>query len=63
MPTYTAKCSDIDCRVTTEYQAPITHEESPPCRICGGVTKQVWTKPEGGFILKGKGWAKDGYSK
>ena len=61
MPTYTAKCQK--CETEFEYQASILHEEAPPCIKCQSTADKIWTSPEGGFILKGGGWAKDGYSK
>jgi putative FmdB family regulatory protein len=59
MPTYNARC--IKCKTTIQYQSNIVKcEDTPPCPKCGGETKRVFTKPEGGFILKGQGWFKKG---
>ena len=46
----------------TEENLPISSQkETTKCRICGEEAKRMISKSN--FILKGKGWAKDGYSK
>lgn len=61
MPTYKAKC-DV-CEIEEEYTAPMCHtdEEVPPCPKCQEIMVKTWIDPEGGFVLKGTGWFKDGY--
>ena len=59
MPTYEAKC--LNCSFKFYYSRAISkRDDSPKCPDCLKATKRVWTQPEGGFILKGKGWYKSG---
>lgn len=56
MPLYSLLCEDCDkvierlCRV----------DEVVKCRKCGNVTKRLPTQST--FVLKGDGWASDGYT-
>lgn len=56
MPLYSLLCEDCDkvverlCRV----------DETVRCRKCGNGMKRLPTQAS--FILKGNGWAKDGYA-
>lgn len=67
MPTYDAKCPK--CEEKKEYFCKISERESalPHCSTCkdeaGGPLKMVPSfsgNPQGGFILKGRGWFKSG---
>ena len=56
---YEFKCKN--CHITEEYFSTPSNKEETKCRICGAVAKRIISKNN--FVLKGKGWAKDGYSK
>lgn len=58
MPTYDYRCNQ--CGMTTEMRHGVNHEPSKICPECGEValTRIIGT-PD--FILKGTGWARDGY--
>lgn len=59
MPTYTSYC--VKCDKEIEYISKISEKDNPPnCETCGNKTEKTYTKPEGGFILKGGGWYKSG---
>lgn len=51
------KCGKIN-QVSTSYNKMKAWIK---CNFCGNVAKKIISKSS--FILKGKGWAKDGYSK
>lgn len=55
---YEFKCKN--CHIT-ERSLPITSEQkTTKCEICGAEAKRMISKSS--FVLKGKRWAKDGYS-
>jgi len=61
MPTYLFKCEDCDHErelVTSIAKFDEVREEIM-CEKCGGKMKVVINGTS--FLLKGKGWAKDGY--
>ena len=55
MPVYEFKCQ---CGLVTERLVKIGVEEIK-CPKCGGKAKRIISLCS--FVLKGKGWAKDGY--
>ena len=57
MPLYDIYC---DCGYKKEMMLKLD-QETPPCPKCGHQMKKAI--PHTSFILKGRGWAKDGYSK
>lgn len=62
MPTYEAKCPK--CDHVEEYVAPITDIEAnkPICDVCNVPMFRIFPRTiDGGFILKGGGWYRDGY--
>ena len=64
--TYDVRCNC--CGKEYTYKAPITHtkEDIPPCPKCGAqgdVTRLINQEKSSGFVLRGKGWFKDGYGK
>ena len=64
MPTYDAKCPK--CDHVEEYEAPISNPDAglPTCDVCSVPMFRIFPRSvSGGFILKGGGWAKDGYAK
>ena len=58
MPLYEFICKS--CGTNKDEIVPMG-TESTICDICGGVADKVMSAPS--FILKGCGWAADGYSK
>lgn len=56
---YEFKCKN--CHITEKYFPINSDIEVTECRICGAEAKRLISKSN--FILKGKGWAKDGYNK
>lgn len=61
MPIYEYQCSS--CNVRSEVTRGIKEEEVVPrCSTCDDHPKMVRVITTTSFILKGKGWAKDGYS-
>ena len=56
---YEFKCDN--CHITEENLPINSKKETTKCNICGREAKRIISKSS--FILKGKGWAKDGYSK
>jgi putative FmdB family regulatory protein len=61
MPSYSYRCPN--CGIEIELFQKITEKKSPQCdgKECKLVEMETVIKP-GTFILKGSGWAKDGYS-
>jgi putative FmdB family regulatory protein len=60
MPTYNAKCEK--CKVIIEYIAKITDmdKDIPTCPQCEKLMERTYMGATGGFVLKGRGWFKDG---
>ena len=56
MPLYDLMCS---CGYTKECILKLDEQE-PVCDVCGLRMKRAMSAPA--FILKGRGWANDGYS-
>jgi putative FmdB family regulatory protein len=59
LPTYQYKCSS--CQEELEVFQKITDEKLTTCPACNNETLDR-VVAGGGFILKGGGWYKDGYS-
>lgn len=57
MPIYEYRCE----KCGNKFEKIAKYDDVVSCEICGYVTKKV--PPLSNFQLKGKGWAKDGYSK
>jgi putative FmdB family regulatory protein len=57
MPTYLYECSS--CKKKKELFQKISEKEAPACDKCGEIMTQTLGKCN--FVLKGKGWGKDGY--
>jgi putative FmdB family regulatory protein len=49
------------CHITEENLPISSKKETTKCSICGAEAKRIISKSN--FILKGNGWAKDGYNK
>jgi len=61
MPTYNFKCNT--CLTIFPHQCKISERNRKfPCPNlkCVGMCSKIYTKPTGGFILKGPGWHKSG---
>lgn len=58
MPKYDVKCQV--CAQEWEISKGM-NQDLPPCPTCGGPVDQLPPKATN-FILKGRGWAKDGYA-
>jgi len=54
---YEFKCNN--CHITEEVLPITSKRETTKCKICGAEAKRIISKSN--FVLKGKGWAKDGY--
>lgn len=54
---YEFKCKN--CHITEEVLPITSKQETTKCKICGSEAKRIISKST--FILKGKGWEKDGY--
>jgi putative FmdB family regulatory protein len=60
MPIYEYVCPD--CEESFEVFVKITeNSKEMKCKKCGGTAKKKISSSS--FLLKGNGWAKDGYSK
>ena len=60
MPMYEYRCTT--CKVTTEELRPVAaRDEQSVCMACGNPIYRMVSETT--FILKGRGWAKDGYNK
>jgi putative FmdB family regulatory protein len=61
MPTYVYEC--IKCKERSEWNVPLSHRDNlhPKCKKCKKFSMKIIIAPTS-FILKGPGWAKDGYS-
>lgn len=60
MPTYEYACDNEDCACVTEKTCHFAERyDSPACEKCGGTTHQIISGST--FVLKGNGWARDGY--
>jgi putative FmdB family regulatory protein len=60
MPIYEYVCPD--CEESFEVFVNITeNSKEMKCKKCGGTAKKKISSSS--FLLKGNGWAKDGYSK
>lgn len=57
MPTYVYRCEN--CKKQVELVQKISEKKEPTCE-CG--YKMVTVIAPSTFVLKGSGWAKDGYS-
>lgn len=54
--TYQAHCSNPDGEHEFTYEAPMDHDEAPPCPECqDGDTVRMVFLSTGGFRIKGKG--------
>lgn len=57
---YEFKCEK--CNKINIESLPITTKKTiTVCQFCGGIARRIISKST--FILKGRGWEKDGYSK
>lgn len=59
MPVYEYECSDckkLKSTLTVSFDVP-----APLCESCNKPMKKVFSGSNTSFILKGKGWFKDGY--
>lgn len=59
MPLYEYKCEK--CEELFEYMEKLADKPKSICEDCGGEIKR--TMSTGGFVLKGGGWYRDGYTK
>jgi putative FmdB family regulatory protein len=57
---YEFKCEKCN-RITTETLPITSQKKKTICQFCGEVAIRMISKNS--FILKGKGWSKDGYNK
>ena len=59
MPIYDYRCEKCD----REYEVFYIHQTEivPDVCVCGGTLKRIYSNIN--FVLKGSGWAKDGYNK
>lgn len=56
---YEFKCED--CGKINQESFPISSKKQTTiCQYCGAIARKIISKST--FILKGKGWEKDGYS-
>lgn len=65
MPTYDRKCdSCLGVWETMEPIEPLSPSDPhfPTCPKCGSKSSQRIISGKTAFVLKGSGWAKDGYS-
>lgn len=58
MPTYVYECQK--CKSLLELVQKISDESRPSCEKCDAGEMQRVIQPSS-FVLKGSGWAKDGY--
>jgi len=58
MPTYLYRC--LQCGKEQEVEHPMTHNGQIRCHSCDGIAERLISACD--FILKGKCWAKDGYT-
>lgn len=58
--TYDYKCDG--CGATFTREEPISAKPCPKCKRCGKRKARRQISGRGGFVLKGSGWAADGYS-
>lgn len=58
MPIYEYQC--VDCEKVFEKIQKFSDKPLTECEECGGELKKLISA--GAFHLKGRGWAKDGYS-
>lgn len=57
---YVYECSKIECKFKFEHKQKL-NDNKPNCPVCNS---EVNKKPAvSNFVLKGKGWYKDGYHK
>ena len=64
MPTYVYECPQ--CKKRFEFQLTVENRDKPPWHAhgsCDPITELKRIIAPTSFILKGTGWAKDGYSK
>lgn len=54
---YEFKCRN--CHITEESLPISSKQKTTKCKICGEDSERIISKST--FVLKGKGWAKDGY--
>lgn len=60
-PTYEYECANASCGCVTEKVCKFTERfDAPACEQCGSATHQIISSTS--FVLKGSGWAQDGYS-
>lgn len=57
--TYEYKC--VNCEHEWEFEQKISEDAITKCPECGEETAKRLISCGNGFILKGGGWAKDGY--
>ena len=61
MPIYVFRCPE--CGTETDHRREVSRRDDPArCPKCNSETQRVQVPSGTGFILKGSGWAKDGYS-
>lgn len=58
--TYEYKCQH--CGAQFDRQQRITDEADPKCLRCGHLEAVRLVSGTGSFVLKGSGWASDGYA-
>lgn len=62
MPTYTYRCPT--CETVIEVVQKISEKKAPECDSEGCEKRPMDTLiQQGNFLLKGQGWARDGYGK
>ena len=58
MPLYEYQCES--CGLKFEVRQKFSDQPLSECRACGGAVKKLIS--QGGFALKGNGWAQQGYA-
>ena len=60
-PTYKFMCTKCGLSMTQSMKMSSSQDETKwPLCDCGERMQKTWISPQGGFILKGKGWYKKG---
>lgn len=62
MPTYEYECGDPSCQHEWEEVHSMKRDPTVRCPKCGRETAKRLISGSGAFVLKGKGWACDGYA-
>lgn len=61
MPDYPYECTDPECGFTWTKFQNIKAKKVKKCPQCGKLTAKRLIGGHTGILLKGQGWAKDGY--